>query len=57
MNIFSGYENKFDMSQLYTATYSCDFNLGMFPFDAQVEQMSSLFLRFYLMNIYIDINY
>lgn len=37
VNIFSGLENGLEMSQLYTAIYSCDFNLLMFPFDAQVR--------------------
>ncbi|XP_069949577.1 uncharacterized protein [Cherax quadricarinatus] len=36
MNIFSGRENSMEMGQLYTVTHSCDFNLLMFPFDAQV---------------------
>nr|XP_045625856.1 uncharacterized protein LOC123775072 [Procambarus clarkii] len=35
-NIFSGLENSMEMSQSYTAQYSCDFDLIMFPFDAQV---------------------
>ncbi|XP_071544757.1 uncharacterized protein [Panulirus ornatus] len=36
VNIFSGYENSLEMSQLYTVTYTCDFDLVMFPFDFQV---------------------
>ncbi|XP_071531024.1 LOW QUALITY PROTEIN: uncharacterized protein [Panulirus ornatus] len=36
MNIFSGQENSLEMGQLYTATYNCDFDLVMFPFDTQV---------------------
>lgn len=36
VNIFSGLDNSLEMSQLYTVTYSCDFDLIMFPFDAQV---------------------
>ncbi|XP_069953925.1 uncharacterized protein, partial [Cherax quadricarinatus] len=40
MNIFSGWENSLELSQLYSVTYSCDFNLIMFPFDAQVCTMS-----------------
>ncbi|KAK4320578.1 hypothetical protein Pmani_008582 [Petrolisthes manimaculis] len=42
MNIFSGLENSMEISQLYTVTYSCDFDLLMFPFDAQVCKMSFL---------------
>ncbi|XP_063889374.1 uncharacterized protein LOC135116084 isoform X2 [Scylla paramamosain] len=45
MNIFSGLENSLETSQLYTLTYTCDFNLIMFPFDAQV-----CFLRFTLVS-------
>lgn len=37
MNIFSGLENSLETSQLYTLTYTCDFDLIMFPFDAQVS--------------------
>lgn len=37
VNIFSGYENSLEMSQLYTVTYTCDFDLVMFPFDSQVN--------------------
>ncbi|XP_068220245.1 uncharacterized protein [Palaemon carinicauda] len=36
VNLFSGSENSLEMSQLYGVTYTCDFNLLMFPFDAQV---------------------
>ncbi|ROT63777.1 putative glycine receptor subunit alpha-2 [Penaeus vannamei] len=35
VNVFKGHENSLEMSQLYTATYSCDFLLAMFPFDSQ----------------------
>ncbi|KAF2363380.1 Neurotransmitter-gated ion-channel ligand-binding domain [Trinorchestia longiramus] len=35
VNIFSGKEGAVEISQLYTAVYSCDFDLLMFPFDAQ----------------------
>ncbi|KAA0193776.1 hypothetical protein HAZT_HAZT006108 [Hyalella azteca] len=35
VNIFSGSEGAVAMSQLYNAVYSCDFDLLMFPFDAQ----------------------
>lgn len=35
VNIFQGDESAMEMSQLYTAEYSCDFDLLMFPFDAQ----------------------
>ncbi|XP_045129533.1 uncharacterized protein LOC123515136 isoform X2 [Portunus trituberculatus] len=45
MNIFSGLENSLETSQLYTLTYTCDFDLIMFPFDAQV-----CFLRFTLVS-------
>ncbi|KAA0193772.1 hypothetical protein HAZT_HAZT006106 [Hyalella azteca] len=37
VNIFSGNEGAVAMSQLYNAVYSCDFDLLMFPFDAQVS--------------------
>ncbi|XP_068220335.1 uncharacterized protein [Palaemon carinicauda] len=36
VNTFSGQENSLEMGQLYSVTYTCDFNLQMFPFDAQV---------------------
>ncbi|XP_042218234.1 uncharacterized protein LOC121863580 [Homarus americanus] len=36
VNIFNGYENSMEMGQLYTVTYGCDFDLIMFPFDAQI---------------------
>ena len=36
MNIFLGSENSLEMSQYYEVPYSCDFDLLMFPFDAQV---------------------
>ncbi|XP_069167656.1 LOW QUALITY PROTEIN: uncharacterized protein [Procambarus clarkii] len=36
VNVFSGHENSLEMSQLYTASYSCDFDLIRFPFDSQV---------------------
>ncbi|XP_063869502.1 glycine receptor subunit alpha-2-like [Scylla paramamosain] len=39
VNIFSGSENSLEMGQLYSVTYSCDFELLMFPFDAQVCTM------------------
>ncbi|XP_042218513.1 uncharacterized protein LOC121863781 isoform X2 [Homarus americanus] len=39
MNIFSGSENSLEMGQLYSVTHSCDFDLLMFPFDAQVCTM------------------
>ncbi|KAK3867319.1 hypothetical protein Pcinc_027213 [Petrolisthes cinctipes] len=35
VNIFSGRQSSLEMSQLYTLTYNCDFDLAMFPFDAQ----------------------
>ena len=37
MNIFTGSENSLEVSQFYHAAYACDFNLAMFPFDAQVN--------------------
>lgn len=37
VNIYPGYESSLEMSQLYSVTYSCDFELLMFPFDAQVR--------------------
>ncbi|ROT78797.1 putative glycine receptor subunit alpha-4 isoform X3 [Penaeus vannamei] len=36
VNIYPGYESSLEMSQLYSVTYSCDFELLMFPFDAQL---------------------
>ncbi|XP_066980309.1 uncharacterized protein [Macrobrachium rosenbergii] len=36
VSTFSGRDNSLEMSQLYKATYSCDFDLLMFPFDQQV---------------------
>ncbi|XP_069977730.1 uncharacterized protein [Penaeus vannamei] len=36
VNIFSGRENSLQMSQLYHVTYTCEFDLVMFPFDSQV---------------------
>ncbi|XP_064100869.1 uncharacterized protein LOC135211492 [Macrobrachium nipponense] len=52
VNIFSGHENSIEMSQFYSVTYTCDFNLEMFPFDSQVcslqftmESGSSSYLR------------
>lgn len=35
--MFSGAENTLLMSQTYSVTYNCDFDLLMFPFDAQVS--------------------
>ena len=37
VNIFSGSENSLEMRQLYSVRYNCDFELLMFPFDAQVR--------------------
>lgn len=42
VNVFRGYENSLEMSQLYTATYSCDFMLAMFPFDSQVKSLNEI---------------
>ncbi|XP_037779377.1 glutamate-gated chloride channel-like [Penaeus monodon] len=39
VNIFSGYENSIEISQLYTVRYNCEFNLAMFPFDSQICSM------------------
>ncbi|XP_047476381.1 glycine receptor subunit beta-like [Penaeus chinensis] len=36
VNIFSGRENSLQISQLYHVTYTCEFDLLMFPFDSQV---------------------
>ncbi|XP_045110701.1 uncharacterized protein LOC123504331 [Portunus trituberculatus] len=36
VNVFRGNETSLEMSQLYSATYSCDFYLAMFPFDTQI---------------------
>nr|XP_045585044.1 glycine receptor subunit alpha-2-like [Procambarus clarkii] len=35
VSMFAGSENSVQVSQLYSVTYNCDFNLLMFPFDAQ----------------------
>ncbi|KAG7170875.1 Glutamate-gated chloride channel-like 3 [Homarus americanus] len=40
VNIFSGHENSLEMSQLYTVTYTCEFQLAKFPFDSQVCSLS-----------------
>ncbi|XP_069193444.1 uncharacterized protein [Procambarus clarkii] len=34
--IYTGSENTLQMTQVYSAAYTCDFHLGMFPFDVQV---------------------
>ncbi|ROT60958.1 putative neuronal pentraxin-2 [Penaeus vannamei] len=39
LNIFSGFENSIEISQLYTVRYNCEFNLAMFPFDSQICSM------------------
>lgn len=33
----SGFDNSMEMSQLYNLTYTCDSDLTMFHFDAQVN--------------------
>lgn len=42
VNVFRGNETSLKMSQLYSATYTCDFYLAMFPFDTQVGHTSKL---------------
>lgn len=44
VNIFSGRQSSLEMSQLYTLTYNCDFDLIMFPFDAQVSSFLTTLL-------------
>lgn len=36
------------MSQLYTVSYTCDFDLNMFPFDTQVKEKDTNHLHFVL---------
>ena len=43
VNIFGGTETGVETSQLYTAEYSCDFDMVMFPFDVQVPQLITHF--------------
>ncbi|KAG7166368.1 Glycine receptor subunit alpha-4-like 3, partial [Homarus americanus] len=50
LNVFPGEENSLEMSQLYTATYSCDFHLAMFPFDSQVSTREVCQLTFTLVS-------
>nr|XP_053626189.1 uncharacterized protein LOC128684076 [Cherax quadricarinatus] len=38
VNVFSGHENSLEMRQLYTSSYSCDFDLIRFPFDSQCSR-------------------
>ena len=49
VNIFAGHENSLEMGQLYSVTYSCDFELLMFPFDGQVCMgIASMYMYYYL---------
>lgn len=47
-NVYPGHENPLEMSQLYTVSYTCDFDLNMFPFDTQVKEKDTNHLHFVL---------
>lgn len=45
--MYPGHENPLEMSQLYTVSYTCDFDLNMFPFDTQVRVKGTNHTHFY----------
>ncbi|XP_042218514.1 uncharacterized protein LOC121863781 isoform X3 [Homarus americanus] len=53
MNIFSGSENSLEMGQLYSVTHSCDFDLLMFPFDAQTSNSLPKTSYFKLVDVWL----
>lgn len=42
INIFEGEFNRITFEQVYTKTFKCTYQLQLYPFDTQVEEISRI---------------